>query len=186
MNFASFSAVSDPEWNETTAEDPPGGLWFVYHWIGRGALCEWNVNQLSGTLGSLASEFRSGNLSHVAFGPTESSEPDCIFLRNTGGDERWQYQWCGLPFFCERDVQRHVEGGKALTGLDGKAKRLNGTNTWTGGRLRGVTFGPDGNYIVYRGENYDWEGAFPPDLVDALHQGRGRWSINVSRHVVHV
>jgi hypothetical protein len=64
--------------------------------------------------------------------------------------------------------------------LDGEASRFNGMTEWISGRLRGVTFGLDGNFIVYRGESYDWDGAFPLDLAKALRKGRDEsWSINI-------
>jgi len=186
MNLATFAPLGSPDWNGATAEDPPGNLWYVYYWITR-ADHQWNATLPPGYLSLLASEFRSGSLSHVAFGPTQSSEPDCMFLRNTDADERWQYQWTGLPFLCERDCQKHVEGATAWRDLEGDAGRFNGLTEWLGGRLRGVTFGPDGNFIVYRGENYDWEGAFPLELAEALRKGKDeRWSINVRPHELDV
>lgn len=159
MNLATFAPLGSPEWDGTTARDPSGNLWYVYYWKTRGVGHRWNTTLPPGLLSLLASEFPSGNLSHAAFGPTHSSEPDCVFLRNTGDDEGWQYQWSGLPFLCERDCLKHIEGA---------ASQSDGMTEWVGGRLRGVTFGPDGNYIVYRGENYERDGAFPPDLAEAL------------------
>jgi hypothetical protein len=86
-------------------------------------------------------------------------------FRNTKDDERWQYQWTGLPFSCERDVLRQIEGSAA------KKDKFNGKTEWLGGRLRGMTFGPNGNFVAYRGEHFDWDGAFPQELAVALRKG---------------
>jgi hypothetical protein len=181
MNLATFAPPGSNGWNGVTAEDPPGHLWYMYYWTTR-HVHRWNVNPLPyGRLSLLASEFPEGSLSYVSFGPTQASEPECIFLRNTDGMEGWQYQWTSLPFLCERDCLRHIEGRKAHSGFTGEAAHLNGTCEWKGGRLRGVTFGPGGNFVVYRGEQFDWDGAFPIELAEALRKGKDEErSINVS------
>lgn len=181
INLATFTPLRSSNWNNNSVGDPPGHLWYVYYWISR-AVHKWNVSAspLPERLGLLTSEFPPGHLSHVAFGPTMSSEPDAMLLRSTGADEYWQYQWTALPFWCERDVQKHVEGAAALRNLEGEASRFNGRTEWSNGRLRGVTFGPDDSYIVFRGKKYDWDGAFPKELADALFEGKMKaWSINV-------
>jgi hypothetical protein len=183
MNVATFAPIGSPDWNGATMEDPPENLWYVYFWMNRGPGRRWNGTGAppAGDLNLLTSEFEEGVLSHVAFGPTDSSEPTCVFLRNTHGDERWQYQWTGLPFLCERNVQQHIEGGATDTDLKGEALKFKGINAWVGGRLRGVTFGPDGNHVVFREGRFDWAGTFPPELVKAFNTGRNEeWSINVS------
>lgn len=174
INLATFAPLGSADWNGATGQDPPGNLWYVYYWINR-ADHKWNVPP-PGVTGMLASEFgSSGSLSHVAFGPTHKSEPDCIFLRNTGADESWQYQWTGLPFLCERDCLAQIVGA-----TPSKDRTIKATE-WLGGRLRGITFGSRDAYIVYRGDQFEWDGAFPPELAKALRRGKDEsWSINVS------
>ncbi|KAH7412289.1 hypothetical protein DE146DRAFT_642759 [Phaeosphaeria sp. MPI-PUGE-AT-0046c] len=172
MNLVTFAPIGSPDWNGATGQDPPGNLWYVYYWINR-ADYEWNVPSPPGTTGILASEFGSGNLSHVAFGPTHKPEPDCIFLRSTGADESWQYQWTGLPFLCERDCIAQIVGAAS------SKERTNGATEWPGGRLRGITFGARESYVVYRGDKFEWDGEFPPELAKALRRGKDEnWSIN--------
>ena len=186
MNVVTFAPIRGPDAAATEPAESSNTLWYVYYWINRGPDKQWSGSgePPPGDVSLLKSEFGgAGVISHIAFGPTNSSQPTCIFMRNTAGDERWQYQWTGLPFLCERNLQRHIEGSATTKDAAGEPR-----NEWHGSRLRGVTFGPSGSHIIFRERNYDWAGYFPRELDEALRQGdeqRPRWSINVCRFAYH-
>ena len=176
MNVAFFAPSGEVEWNGSTIKDPPGHLWFLYSYMKHTARFEhqWNSNikYITGRLNSLLQDFEQGStVSYVAFGPPRKEFPDCMFIRTTDSSEDWDYRWTGLSNPCEMTVQKHIRGG---------APDASRNNVWVGGRLRAVTFGHDDSFIVYRGENYDWDGRFPKALEEALSTGKdNKWSTNV-------
>jgi len=113
-----------------------------------------------------------GHCSHVALGDTSES----FFIRLTDNARNWHYRWRGLPVECDLAVQACTTTSK----LD---KRDAPTHL-TLGRLRAVTLGKGGSWILYKDDQFEalcGGRTLPSGVITALQYGRKHGTtINVS------
>ncbi len=116
------------------------------------------------------------DISHLALGDTS----DSFFIRFSDDDDmrNWHYRWAGLPPQCERAIQKSISASSLC-------KCEHRLHHWTFGRLRGVTLGQGGGWVLYReGEEGRteamWGGKYlPRSLCKALTEGQRTKTINV-------
>ncbi len=173
-------------------------LWLVYSWA-RAASAKWQtdrdpseiVETAEGArrrhpkLGAYVKDMRDnalngGNISHVALGQTS----DVFFIRQSDNLRNWHYRFAGLPPECELAIQKSMTASKLY-----KSRECpQGLHHLTFGRLRAVTLGQYGGWILYREEsnvsqhaNALWGGYLTDELLKALETGREKkLTVNVS------
>lgn len=131
---------------------------------------------------------------HLAFGDSSES----FFIGMSDMDGNWHHRWNGLPPDCNNAVQdftmsskepsverfrrSHSEADDDDEGVD--VSGAPGSSTRTPGRLRAVTLGQGGGWVLFQEDDYQalWGGDHLPNgLLDALEYGkRNKITINVS------
>lgn len=176
------------------------GLWLVYSWTGipghRGrpghrwrprhdpAVSGNTAHPILGRYLAHMGEHASGNVSNLALGNDSSS----FFIRLSADDRNWHYRFRGLPEDCQLAVEESMTAG--MLGDDdcrpddpSHEHCTYGLQHCKHGRLRAVTLGQGGGWIVYREEmaGVEFGGQWlPTTLVKALNEGREKgWIINV-------
>lgn len=148
--------------NLTIADE---GMWFIYFYHKsrrHGYDSKWEPikpdesSRLGEVLMGLRKKKRD-QVSYCSFGPAD----DTFFIRSTDIDMKWY---------------THLGGKDVSTKL-----RLEYDEILSSGKLRAVTFGADGGWIVYGSKLFRWsDDGLPIDLVKALSLGsKNDWIINV-------
>jgi len=164
-------------------DDDKMALWLLYYWGNRGPGAHWNTDpSFTDTsesddestrlahprLGKALQNIKShgaGNVSHFALGETS----DSYFVRVSDNDRHWHYRHGGLPYACNEAIQASMSSSKG---------------GWQHGRLRGVTLGQAGGWVVFHDNHHQvkWGGRhLPKKLKKALQEGKMQKNIiNVS------
>lgn len=170
-------------------EETEEALWLAYSWTDR-ASHQWLPDKnptfpqnSHPTLGKYLRDIhtgapRGGNPSHFAIGDTSES----FFIRLSDDDRNWHYRYHGLPEDCDLAIQKSMAASRLYK--DPKDRCPHNLQHWTFGRLRAVTLGQGGGWILYREEQSEvlFGGRhLPPRLKKALEDGQTRGLvINVS------
>jgi hypothetical protein len=191
MNVACW-APHDLQWSLVTGDDPPSALWSVYSWGRERQSQAWNNDpsrpvitqegvpviahpQLAFDVSHIhkPETHQGGDLSYISLAGNARGEVDKYFLRLTDTAKNWHYRFDGLPRDCNRAIQKYMTAPKVRD------------ERWTQGRIRAVTIGQGGGWILHR-EYEPWTESggdyLPNPLKDALTAGRRNgWTVNVRK-----
>lgn len=211
MHITCWQPESNDQTPRSEVEDfdsTEDGIWLVYSWTGipgrRGrpahrwrpghdpAVAGNNAHPVLGRYAAHIGEHASGNISNLALGSSSSS----FFMRLSADDRNWHYRFRGLPEACTLAVEESMTAGmlcdkECRPGNPDHKHCTYGLQHCKHGRLRAVTLGQGGSWIVYReetvGGDYDPR-KLPPSLVKGLKEGKEKatkegkekgWVINV-------
>jgi hypothetical protein len=126
-----------------------------------------------------------GDVSYVSIGEAVDGEAGSFFLRLTDTNLNWHYSFNNLPIKCDLALQRRIIASRPLEDASGRAIR---SSTWPsgrrGGRIRAVTLGQDGSWIIWGSDWYEWSDNLPVELRAALAEGeKNKLTINVSKRL---
>jgi hypothetical protein len=178
-HFVMQTTCWPPRPSEVPAEESPEdsyhdgrALWRLYFWSHRGAGAVWNLDPSCTTvttgsssgpashhprLGEALNRIKThgdGSLSHVALGECS----DSFFIRLSDNSGHWHFRRGGLPDWCEDAVQAAMSSSKS---------------GWEHARLRGVTLGRAGGWVVFYDNHHHvkYSESLPKKLKKALFDG---------------